>query len=79
MYARNVRGVAVELSLMIRPWSCNKKVIVKQQLLVLYKYSRQRQSLWLPLPMFVYVFLLHFFRFKVIFLDIKLLLSLIHI
>ena len=48
MYARNVRGVAVELSLMIRPWSCNNKVIVKQQLLVLYKYSRQRQSLWLP-------------------------------
>ena len=25
MYARNVRDVAVELSLMIRPWSCNKK------------------------------------------------------
>ena len=23
MYARNVRGMAVELSLMIRPWSCN--------------------------------------------------------
>ena len=54
MYARNVRGVAVELSLMIRPWSCNKKVIVKQQLVynslstILYKCSRQRQSLWLP-------------------------------
>ena len=31
-----VRGLAI------------KKVIVKQQLVVLYKYSRQRQSLWLP-------------------------------
>ena len=28
MYARNVRGVAVELSPMIRPWSCNKKVVI---------------------------------------------------
>jgi len=44
MYARNVGCVAVELSLMIRPWSCNKKVIVKQQLLVLYKYSRQTKA-----------------------------------
>ena len=57
MYARNVRGVAVELSLMIRPWSCNKKVIVKQQLVVLYKYSRQRQSLWLPPALVVYFLL----------------------
>ena len=39
MYARNVRGVAVELSLMIRHGLEIKGRYVKQQLLELYKYG----------------------------------------